>query len=381
MRILIAPNAFKGSLDSQEVAEAIAHGVMESRLSCICECFPIGDGGDGTANLLIKAAKGQWVETPVRDALGRKILTHFGLIDSGKTAVIEMANASGIRHLAREDLKPLSATSFGTGEQIKVALDKGVQKIILGMGGSATVDAGVGILKALGARFLDTEGDDLLILPEDLHDLASIDLSGLDPRIHTCEIIILCDVDNPLLGDEGAAKVFGPQKEASEDDIEKLNKALLQFNKVIAEKTRTDLSELKYGGTAGGAAAGLHALLNANLIDGIDFFLNFCNFNTALEQADLLITGEGQIDEQSLKGKGPIGVARRAKERRLPVIALTGSAPLQIDSALYDYFEAIIPISNSPMELNKALEFTKQNLERTARMLGNILALRRVSGK
>lgn len=381
MRILIAPNAFKGSLDSQEVAEAIAHGVMESRLSCICECFPIGDGGDGTANLLIKAAKGQWVETPVRDALGRKILTHFGLIDSGKTAVIEMANASGIRHLAREDLKPLSATSFGTGEQIKVALDKGVQKIILGMGGSATVDAGVGILKALGARFLDTEGDDLLILPEDLHDLASIDLSGLDPRIHTCEIIILCDVDNPLLGDEGAAKVFGPQKGASEDDIEKLNKALLQFNKVIAEKTRTDLSELKYGGTAGGAAAGLHALLNANLIDGIDFFLNFCNFNTALEQADLLITGEGQIDEQSLKGKGPIGVARRAKERRLPVIALTGSAPLQIDSALYDYFEAIIPISNSPMELNKALEFTKQNLERTARMLGNILALRRVSGK
>lgn len=381
MRILIAPNAFKGSLDSQEVAEAIAHGFMESRLSCVCECFPIGDGGDGTANLLIKAAKGQWVETPVRDALGRKILTHFGLIDSGKTAVIEMANASGIRHLAREDLKPLSATSFGTGEQIKVALDKGVQKIILGMGGSATVDAGVGILKALGARFLDTEGDDLLILPEDLHDLASIDLSGLDPRIHTCEIIILCDVDNPLLGDEGAAKVFGPQKGASEDDIEKLNKALLQFNKVIAEKTRTDLSELKYGGTAGGAAAGLHALLNANLIDGIDFFLNFCNFNTALEQADLLITGEGQIDEQSLKGKGPIGVARRAKERRLPVIALTGSAPLQIDSALYDYFEAIIPISNSPMELNKALEFTKQNLERTARMLGNILALRRVSGK
>lgn len=381
MRILIAPNAFKGSLDSQEVAEAIAHGFMESRLSCICECFPIGDGGDGTANLLIKAAKGQWIETPVRDALGRKILTHFGLIDSGKTAVIEMANASGIRHLAREDLKPLSATSFGTGEQIKVALDKGVQKIILGMGGSATVDAGVGILKALGARFLDTEGDDLLILPEDLHDLASIDLSGLDPRIHTCEIIILCDVDNPLLGDEGAAKVFGPQKGASEDDIEKLNKALLQFNKVIAEKTRTDLSELKYGGTAGGAAAGLHALLNANLIDGIDFFLNFCNFNTALEQADLLITGEGQIDEQSLKGKGPIGVARRAKERRLPVIALTGSAPLQIDSALYDYFEAIIPISNSPMELNKALEFTKQNLERTARMLGNILALRRVSGK
>lgn len=375
MNILIAPNAFKDSLQAGAVAQAIKKGFTQSKLICTCECFPIGDGGDGTADLLIEKCNGTFVNTTVRDALGRKISTTYGLIDKGDTAIIEMANATGIRLLQQEELKPLSATSYGTGEQIKLALDKGVNKIIIGMGGSATVDGGVGILKALGVRFLDEEGHELLILPEDLVNLASIDLSGLDKRILNCELVVLCDVENPLLGKEGAAAVFGPQKGASIDDIEKLNKSLSKLSKIILKTTKKDISQIKFGGTAGGAAAGLYALLNAQLVKGIDYFLEFTDFNTALEKTDLLITGEGSIDEQTLQGKGPFGVAYMAKLKSLPTIAFAGNVPLTEKHTLNQYFDALIPITNQPMELNNALPMTEENLIRTATMTGNLLAL------
>lgn len=376
MQILIAPNAFKDSLDASDAAEAIRQGFMQSKLACTCECFPIGDGGDGTADLLIKKTGGTLVNTTVRDALGTKIDTYFGLIDNEKTAVIEMANASGIRLLQREELKPLSATSYGTGEQIKLALDRGVEKIIIGMGGSATVDGGVGILKALGVRFLDAEGDELLILPVDLVSLASIDLSKLDKRVLNCEVVVLCDVDNFLLGAQGAANIFGPQKGASEDDIEKLNESLSRFAKIVFQTTRKDISLLKHGGTAGGAAAGLFAFLNAKLVNGIDYFLNLTNFNASLEKADLLITGEGSFDEQTLQGKGPFGVASLAKLQSIPVIALAGNVPLSISTELQYYFDGVIPITNTPMELSQALALTENNLKRTAEMVGNIFFLK-----
>ncbi len=376
MQILIAPNAFKDSLDASDAAEAIRKGFMQSKLACTCECFPIGDGGDGTADLLITKSGGTFVSTAVRDALGKKITASFGLIDNGKTAVIEMANASGIRILQTEELKPLSATSYGTGEQIKLALDRGIEKIIIGMGGSATVDGGVGILKALGVRFLDAEGDELLILPEDLVSLASIDLSNLDKRLLNCEIVVLCDVDNFLLGTQGAANVFGPQKGASADDIEKLNLSLSRYAKIVMQTTGKDISQLKHGGTAGGAAAGLYAILNAELVNGIDYFLNITNFNSSLEKADLLITGEGSIDEQTLQGKGPFGVASLAKLQSIPVIALAGKVPLTSCTELQEYFNAVIPISNTPMGLSQALDLTDKNLKRTAETVGNMLSLK-----
>ncbi len=379
MHILISPNAFKDSLRADEVAHAIQKGLLQSNLVCTCECFPIGDGGDGTATLLVEKCGGNFVNTRVRDALGRKINASYGLIDDGKTAIVEMANATGIRLLQQEELKPLSATSFGTGEQMKAALESGVNKIIIGMGGSATVDGGVGILKALGVRFLDEEGDELLILPEDLVNLTTIDVSGLDERILNCEVVVLCDVENPLLGKEGAAAVFGPQKGASADDIEKLNKSLLNLSKVVLKTTNIDISELKHGGTAGGAAAGLYALLNAQLVNGIDYFLEFTNFSASLEKADLLITGEGSIDEQTLQGKGPFGVAYQAKLKSLPVIALAGNVPLTEKTELTQYFDALIPITHHPMQLSDALPFTEKNLIRTATMIGNILALRHPS--
>lgn len=375
MRILIAPNAFKHSLDAEEVAAAIQQGFLQSALQCECDCFPIGDGGDGTGVLIMKKCGGQFVATEVQDPLGRKINASFGLIDNGKTAVIEMANASGIRLLKHQELNPLVATSFGTGEQIKMALDRGAEKIIVGMGGSATVDGACGMLQALGIRFLDAAGNELSPLPESLTALESIDVTALDNRILDCEVIVLCDVENRLLGHEGAAAVFGPQKGASAEDVEKLDAALERLSTIALQQTGRDMAAIKSGGTAGGAAAGLYAFLNAKLVTGIDHFLVLTGFEVALEKTDLVITGEGCIDEQTLQGKGPVGVAKKAKAKGLPVIGLAGKVPLEPNKALQAYFDVLLAIGNQPFDISTALLHTATNLHRTAFSLGNLLAL------
>lgn len=374
MNILISPNAFKHALDAEEAADAIRQGLLDSKLDCKCECFPIGDGGDGTGHLIIKKCGGEWVNAEVHDPLGRKINAGFGLIDGGKTAVIEMADASGIRLLKQEELNPLRATSFGTGEQIKLALDKGADKIIIGMGGSATVDGACGMLKAVGIRFLDSKGDELVHLPESLADLASVDVSKLDERIQQTEVIVLCDVDNLLLGEQGSAAIFGPQKGASPKDVHTLDAALAKLAEVALQQTGRDMSTIKYGGTAGGAAAGLYAFLNAKLVNGIEHFLELTGFDQALEKSDLVITGEGSIDEQTLQGKGPFGVAYRAKLKGLPVIGLAGKIPLERNEKLAAYFDVLMPIGNQPTDLPNALQTTAANLKRTSAELGNILA-------
>ena len=375
MHILIAPNSFKDSLNAEAVAIAIKEGLIQSKFRCTCECFPIGDGGDGTGMLIIKKCSGELVDTITQDALGRKINAQYGLIDNGKTAVIEMADASGIRLLKSDELKPLSATSFGTGQQIKAALDKGVTKVIIGMGGSATVDGGTGILKALGIRFLNEQGNELVMLPSGLIHLDSIDLFGLDERIMKCELIILCDVENRLLGEQGAAAVFGPQKGATEKDVKVLEAALEKLTQVAIKQTGKDMSTVKYGGTAGGAAAGLHVFLNAQLVNGIDYFLQLTDFSSSLENANIIITGEGSIDEQTLQGKGPYGVACLAKEKEIPVIGLAGKVPLKSNSTLQQYFDILLPIGNQPSGLDEALACTESNLLRTSREVGNLLSI------
>lgn len=377
MHILISPNAFKHSLNAEEAALAIQQGLMQSKLQCECECFPIGDGGDGTGELIIRKCGGEFVNAATHDALGRKINASFGLIDEGRTAVIEMANASGIRLLQPDVLDPLHATSFGTGEQIKAALDKGAKKIIIGMGGSATVDGGCGILKALGVRFLNAAKQELQELPASLTELASIDVSGLDERILECEVIVLCDVDNILLGDQGSAAIFGPQKGASVEVVKKLDSALGKLAEVALQQTGNDMSEIKSGGTAGGAAAGLYAFLNAQLVNGIDHFLDLTGFDTALDKTDLVITGEGSIDEQTLQGKGPFGVAYRAKLKGVPVIGLAGKVPIERNKNLQKYFNILLPIAHQPSDLATALACTADNLIRASAELGNILAMQK----
>ena len=376
MHILIAPNSFKDSLNAEDAAIAIQEGFMQSKIGCTCECFPIGDGGDGTGMLIIKKCGGKLMSIITQNAICREIHAKYGLIDNSKTAVLEMADTSGIRMLKSDELDPLSSTSFGTGQQIKAALDKDVTKIIIGMGGSATVDGGTGILKALGIRFLNEKGNELITLPGDLIYLDSIDLSGLDERIMKCELIILCDVENRLLGEHGAAAVFGPQKGASKNDVKLLEAALEKLTAVALKQIGKDMSTVKYGGTAGGAAAGLHIFLNAQLVNGIDYFLRLTDFSSSLENADIVITGEGSIDEQTLQGKGPYGVACLAKKKGIPVIGLAGKVPLEQDSYLQKYFDVLMPIGNRPSGLAEALTSTEANLVRTSRELGKLLSLR-----
>lgn len=376
MHILIAPNAFKNSLDAVAAAEAIRNGLRQSKLKCTCECFPVGDGGDGTAILLIQKCGGTIIPAEVHDPLGRKIRAAFGLIDNGNTAVIEMADASGLRLLRHEEFDPLHATTFGTGELIRCALDRGVNKIIIGIGGSATVDGATGILQALGVRFLNAGGKILSNLPEDLADLESIDLSGLDQRISRCALTVLCDVENSLLGEEGAAKVFGPQKGATGPAIKKLEAALAKLRDVLFRQTGKDLAVIKHGGAAGGVAAGLQGFLNATLVKGIDYFLDITGFEDALQKTDLVITGEGSIDEQTLRGKGPFGVALRAREKNVPVIGLAGRVALEADAPLRQYFIQLLAIGHAPVEMDKAMQNTAEDLQRTAMELGNQLAVK-----
>jgi glycerate kinase len=374
MRVLIAPNAFKHSLNAMDVAVAIQEGLLASDPSFVCECFPIGDGGDGTGDLMIKKHNGSLISAEVNDPFGRKITATFGLVNDGETAVIEMANASGIHLVKPEELNPLLATSYGTGQLMKLALDKGAKKIVLAIGGSASVDGGTGILRALGVKFLDAAGSEL-VEPETLVSLASIDVSGLDGRLAACEVTILCDVENVLLGAEGSAAVFGPQKGATPEGVTKLDASLAKIAAIALAQTGKDMTSIKHGGAAGGVSAGLHTFLNARLVNGIDFFLEFTGFEKSVADADLVITGEGSIDEQTLHGKGPYGVAYQAKKKGLPVIGLAGKIPLDRNEKLDAYFDTLLAIGNGPADIATAISQTRQNLVRTARQIGNMLKM------
>ena len=376
MHILVAPNAFKNSLPAQPVANALCDGLQQSRLTCTSEPFPVADGGDGTVELLINHLKGEVIPVSVRDPLGRTISSTFGLIDQGRTAVIEMADASGLRLLHSQELNPLRTTSYGTGELIKAALDRKVEKIILCIGGSATVDGATGILQALGMQFINANDKPILNLPEELPSLARIDDALLDGRARKVEFVILCDVKNTLLGDQGAAAVFGPQKGATPDMVVQLEAGLTQLRNIALTQTGKDMANLEHGGAAGGTAAGLAVLLNAVLLNGTDQFLQLTGFDKALEKADLVITGEGSLDLQTLQGKAPFGVALRAKEKNVPVIGIAGRVPAIPDSLMQTFFDALIPIGHEPLPLTDALPYTTTNLIRTGKLIGDMLALR-----
>jgi glycerate kinase len=256
---------------------------------------------------------GTIVHTKLHDPLQRQIHSSFGFISETSTAIIELADASGLRLLQPEEYDPVHASTFGTGEMMLHTLDAGAKKIILGIGGSATIDGATGILKALGTRFFAGHGNELHQLPSDLVKLASVDISAIDKRIFDVEIVILCDVENLLLGENGAANIFGPQKGATRENIKEIEAGLTRWRNVTFRQTEKDMSMIKYGGAAGGVAAGLATFLNARLVNGIDYFLQLTNFEKHLQKADIVITGEGSIDEQTLEGKGPFGVAQKAK--------------------------------------------------------------------
>ncbi len=323
MRIVVAPQAFKGSLTAVQAAGAMARGVREAAPDAEVVSLPVADGGAGTVRAMVAAAKGTIVETDVRGPLGEPVTAEWGRLDDG-TAVIEMAAASGLALVPANRLQPLNAGTFGTGELIRAALDAGCRKIIVGLGDSATSDGGAGMAAALGVRFLDSNDNDIPPGGAGLEQLDRIDVSGLDPRLKDATVFAACDVTNPLYGPEGAACVYGPQKGAAPDGVKRLDAALRRYANIVHRDVGVDVSALPGGGAAGGLGAGLVAFLGAELRSGIDLVAGVVGLDGHLKNAGLVLTGEGRLDAQTARGKAVAGIARRAQEAGVPVIALTG---------------------------------------------------------
>lgn len=333
MKIIIAPQAFKGSLSAFEAAKAIQTGVKRVCPGAATILNPVADGGDGTLEVLMRTLGGVLKNSEALNASNEPCRVFWGVLPDGKTAVIEMAKVCGLAMAKKLD--PLHATTFGLGQLIKKGLDLGFREFIIGLGGSATNDVGAGMAEALGVKFLDAQGQ---MLPRGglaLQKLARIDIRGLDPRIRECRFQIACDVNNPLLGDEGASRIYAPQKGADPAQVEELEKALNRFADIAK------VSPLKWGGAAGGTAAGAALFLKGELVPGIDLILNLQNFDQLLQGADLVIVGEGRLDNQTSAYKAPFGVAKRAKEHNIPVIAIVGST----DIGKPDLFDAVMPLT------------------------------------
>lgn len=370
MKILIAAGAFKNSLSAAAAAHAIARGLQRSGLDADLHLLPIADGGNGTLDAFL-AGGGQRVEELVLDPLERPVMAAYGLLDN--TAVIEMALASGLELVRRDELNPLRATTYGTGTLLRVALDAGVGRIIVGMGGSATTDGGAGCLQALGVRLLDENGQDVPAGGGNLARIRTIDVSGLDLRWRDIEVIIASDVDNPALGEKGAAAVFGPQKGASPDDVRVLAANLRHFFMLVRDQLGVDVMNVPGGGAAGAFSAGLMAFLGGRIQSGIDLILEYNHFTDHLHDTDLVITSEGQMDESTVHGKGPVGVARLAREYGVPTIAIVGG--LNADDALLHGagIQAVLPIVTQPMSLDEAIARADELVERAALRLGYLV--------
>lgn len=325
MKIVIAPDSFKESLTADEVASAIASGFRKVFPDAEIVNVPLADGGEGTVRALIAATGGKIIKKQVTGPLGTPVTAFYGLLGDGKTAVIEIAAASGLHLIPSEERNPLITTTKGTGELILAALDEGVERIIIGLGGSATNDGGSGLVQALGARLVDEEGRDLPPGGGSLGRLAKIDITGLDSRLFRVKISVACDVTNPLLGEYGASRTFAPQKGATPEMVEELERNLTHYATILKRDLDKDISAIPGAGAAGGTAAGLIAFLDAELKRGIDIVIEATRLEEKIKDADLVVTGEGKIDGQTLSGKTPIGVAQLAKKYHIPVVAICGS--------------------------------------------------------
>ena len=373
MKILVAAGAFKQSLTAAEACAAIARGLEESGLQARVEQLPIADGGNGTLDAFL-AAGGERIAVPVLDPLLRPIEAEYGLID-GRTAVIEMALASGLELLQPAELNPLVASTYGTGQLMADALARGVERIIIGLGGSATVDGGMGCLCALGLKLLDASGNEIQAGGGGLAALATIDACAMDERWRDVEIVIASDVENPTLGERGAARVFGPQKGADPAMVELLEHNLAHCFTRVYEQRGVDVRAAVGGGAAGAFAAGLMAFLNCRLESGIDLVLEQNRFLEKLADCALVITGEGQIDAQTLDGKGPLGVAELAAARDIPTIAIVGGLNID-DRALHAAgVHAAFSIVDKPMPLADALANAEDLTRRAALRLGYALQI------
>lgn len=371
-KIVIAPDSFKESLSAMDVAKAIEAGFREIYPQVHYVCVPMADGGEGTVEAMVAATGGQIITTPVTAPLGNKVDSFFGLLGDGETAVVEMAAASGLHLVPTAQRDPRITTSYGTGELILAALERGVKAIIIGIGGSATNDGGAGMMQALGARFLDGEGRELAPGGAALARLERLDLSALDPRLAQVSVTAACDVDNPLCGEKGASAVFGPQKGATPEMVSELDTALRRFGEQLEAATGKAIISAPGAGAAGGMGAALLGMLNAELRPGIEIVIESLGLAQAVRDADLVITGEGRLDSQSIHGKTPVGVARVAKQFQRPVVAIAGSLTPDYQIVHEHGIDAAFSVIDRIVTLQEALDDAERNLRVIAR---NVAAL------
>ena len=363
MNVLLCPDSFKDALSAQDAAAAMARGVKRAIPSAQVQACPLADGGEGSLDALIAATGAERRQLDVHDALGRPREATWGWLSDQRTAFIELAEASGLQHLTGDERNALHTSTFGVGELLLAALDQGAEKALLLLGGSATNDGGAGMLQALGARFLDQNDKPLPPGGAALSQLTRLTLDGLDPRLAGLALEAAVDVDNPLLGVRGATAVFGPQKGASPEEVEQLDRALDHFADISAQVLGEDYRTLPGAGAAGGMGFAAKAFLNATLKPGIEMIMQQADMATLLANADLVITGEGRLDGQSLAGKTPIGVSRAAKRLNKPVIVLAGSLGDGWQACFDEGVTAAFALADGPMTLADALPRTAELLE------------------
>ena len=366
--ILLAFDSFKGSLTSREVADAFEEGVRSVLPDCVVKKVCLADGGEGTAEALVGTLGGKWIEVEVSDPLMRPIRACYGVVDDGRTAIIEMASASGLTLLAEEERNPLKTSTYGTGQLIADALKRGCRKLLIGIGGSATNDAGTGMLSALGFRFLDGEGKSLAGCGESLGRIVSIDSSCILPALKSVEICGACDVT--FCGPQGAAHIFAPQKGADRQMVEQLDKGMHHFAEIIREYNKADVTNISGAGAAGGLGGAFSALLGARLCRGVELVLDALHFEELLTGCDLVVTGEGRIDRQTLMGKAPMGVLKAATHQAIPVIAIGGSIE-QSPELEQSGFSSILSINEEELPLHLAMrpDVARENVRQTGRKL------------
>ena len=374
-RIVVAADSFKGSLSSLEVAEAFARGFYRVFPHCEVAKVAVADGGEGTVEALVQTLGGERVSVVVHDPLMRPIEACYGIVNGGRTAVMEMSAASGLPLLTAQERNPLKTTTYGTGEMIADAFGRGCREFLIGIGGSATNDAGVGMLCALGFRFLDAEGAELVGGGEILERIATIDDSGALPLLRDAEFRVACDVTNPLYGPEGAAYVFAPQKGADEAMVERLDAGLKSFAEVVKQYNGEDMATLSGAGAAGGLGGGFKALLGAHLERGVDMVLETIRFADIIKECDLVVTGEGRLDRQTMMGKTPSGVLQMAKSQSIPCVAI-GGAIEECKELEQSGFAVMLSVTPEDMPLAQAMrrEVAMANVERAAEQIARLLS-------
>jgi glycerate 2-kinase len=373
MKFVLAPDSFKESMTAKQAAVAMEKGIKKVFPDAECIMVPMADGGEGTIESLVNMANGHLVKTEVTGPNGKAVMAEYGMVD--QTAIIEMASASGLQITKPEERNPLITTSYGTGQLIKHALDQGVKRMLIGIGGSATNDGGVGMLQALGVSFKDETGEELPFGGGALSRLHSIDVSGLDTRLRTVQIDVACDVSNPLTGENGASAIFGPQKGASPEMVQQLEENLTRYARLIHKELGKDIADIAGAGAAGGLGAGLLAFLNARLLKGIDLVIEFTGLVEKVKDADFVFTGEGSMDSQTLYGKTPFGVATVAARYNIPVIAFAGKVGEGIEALYQNGFTSIFGIVNGVTSIDEALANGEKNLFREVENVCRLLKI------